>query len=56
MNYWIKRVAIVGLLINMIGCGTYRNVYYNYDRSVDFAGYRTFAWIPDSTEIASDDN
>lgn len=31
-------------------CSTYNNFYSDYDRSVDFTKYRTFAWLPDANE------
>ena len=55
MNYWIKGCLAMGLLLNLTGCGTSRNVFFNYDKSIDFSSYNTFAWLPDSSMIAHDD-
>lgn len=34
-------------LLLLAGCGVYNNIYSDYDRSVDFTKYKTFAWLPD---------
>lgn len=34
-------------IILLVGCGVYNNIYSDYDRSVDFSKYKTFAWLPD---------
>src|SRR5574338_1249597 len=34
-------------IILLAGCGVYNNIYSDYDRSVDFTKYKTFAWLPD---------
>ena len=34
-------------LIILAGCGVYNNIYSDYDRTVDFTKYKTFAWLPD---------
>jgi len=39
-------VAMVSGLM-LAGCDTYFRVYSDYDRSVNFHLYRTFAWLPD---------
>lgn len=43
----IKSVGL-GSIIFFAGCSAYRTTYTNYDRSVDFNQYHTFAWAPDS--------
>ncbi len=39
--------AIIFLLFLIYGCGIYRSVYSDYDRSINFTKYKTFAWLPD---------
>jgi hypothetical protein len=49
MIFWVRNFAILGMLIAVISCSnTYRNIYTNYDKSIDFSQYNTFAWAPDS--------
>jgi hypothetical protein len=49
MKLWIENLIIAGVLIALVGCSsTYRNFYTNYDKSIDFTRYATFAWAPDS--------
>src|SRR5687768_16033938 len=31
----------------LIGCGTYLDVYSDYDRSANFTDYRTYSWMAD---------
>jgi hypothetical protein len=38
------------------GCGIYMTVYSDYDRSVDFNKYKTFAWLPDRVTSNSELN
>lgn len=33
-----------------MSCNSYRTIYIDYDRSVDFSLYHTFAWVPDSAD------
>ena len=43
-------IVLIGFLgIAAIGCSPYRNIYSNYDTSMDFTRYQTFAWTPDSS-------
>jgi hypothetical protein len=44
----------VGLIVMLNGCGTYTNIYSDYDRSTDFNLYRTFAWVPDTTVLPAE--
>lgn len=46
-----KLLGILSLIIISGGCGTYKNVYYNYDKSIDFTQYSSFAWAPDSSNL-----
>ena len=34
-------------IILLTGCSVYNNISWDYDRSVDFTKYKTFAWLPD---------
>lgn len=42
----ISFLALVGLTA-MAGCRAYNKVYSDYDRTVNFSRYKTFAWLPD---------
>ena len=55
MTFWTKRLVTLGFLLILVNCTGYRKVYVNYDRSVDFVGYNTFAWAPDSSTVTGDD-
>lgn len=44
------------LLFAMATCGVYTSVYSNYDHSIDFSKYNTFAWLPDSGQTARRDS
>ncbi|MDP2421358.1 DUF4136 domain-containing protein [Sediminibacterium sp.] len=50
-NKWIT----AGILIVMlVGCSTtYNAVSSDYDRSVDFTQYKTFAWLPDKADTGN---
>ncbi|MEX1241096.1 MAG: DUF4136 domain-containing protein [Cyclobacteriaceae bacterium] len=48
MKALIRNLIITGILITMISCNPFRNIYTNYDKSMDFSQYQTFAWAPDS--------
>lgn len=50
---WIRNLALTGICVGMIGCGSYRTVYSTMDKSVDFSQYRTFAWAPDTVRDES---
>lgn len=51
MNIWILSIAII---MGLVGCSTaYNAVSTNYDRSVDFSQYKTFAWLPDKADTAN---
>ena len=54
MNAHTKIVSIAFIVL-MAGCGTYSTIYTNYDRSVDFLQYQTFAWAPDSSSAEKSD-
>ena len=38
-----KLFLVAAIVIS--GCATYNNIYSNYDKSVDFIKYKTYAWI-----------
>ena len=43
------------LLIGCVSsCTIYKNVHTDYDRSINFKAYKTFAWLPDSGAAAKD--
>ena len=47
-NIWI--VALVFIIV-LTGCSaTYKAISTDYDRSVDFNQYKTFAWLPDKAD------
>ena len=48
MNFWVSKLALIGFVSIMMGCSSYSNIYSNYDKSIDFTSYHTFAWAPDS--------
>jgi len=52
MNYYIQKITPIGLLCILVSCGSYSKIYTNYDKSIDFTGYKTFAWAPDSSSEA----
>lgn len=55
MKSWTRNLSIVGVLVSIFGCSnTYRNIYTNYDKSIDFEQYSTFAWAPDSGKADTD--
>ncbi len=49
MKTLIKFIVFLGTAVAFISCGPYHHVYTNYDKSVDFSRFHTFAWAPDST-------
>lgn len=55
MKVGIIQLIFVGILLLVIRCGTYTNVYSNYDKSIDFSQYKTFAWAPDSGVVVPKD-
>lgn len=42
-----KIILPILLLFAIAGCGVYTNVYSDYDKTIDFNKYKTFAWLPD---------
>lgn len=52
MNSLLKNLMMVCIVISTVRCGTYQDIYYNYDRNVDFTRYETFAWAPDSAVVS----
>ncbi|MBI2268775.1 MAG: DUF4136 domain-containing protein [Bacteroidetes bacterium] len=48
---------ITGIIaVAIAGCNIYTATYSNYDRSVDFTKYKTFAWLPDSGIVTKKDS
>lgn len=39
--------AIITILLSVTGCNIYYSIYTDYDRTVDFTKYKSFAWLPD---------
>lgn len=54
MIYRYEGLVMICLLIISAGCTTYSNISSNYDRSIDFNEYETFAWSPDSANADKD--
>ncbi|HUC83086.1 MAG TPA: hypothetical protein VMR70_19410 [Flavisolibacter sp.] len=50
MKNIFSAMAVV-LLLN--SCSTYTKIYSDYDRTMDFTKYKTFAWLPDKADTAS---
>lgn len=52
-------IKYILLLLTIAGCRTYDNVYSNYDESIDFTEYKTYAWLntkkSDTTNIYTND-
>jgi len=48
MRFWSKILGVAALAGVVNSCGTYRNIYSDFDKSIDFSKYETFAWAPDS--------
>ena len=51
----MKKILILSALVILLAsCSTtYKTVYSEYDRSVDFTQYKTFAWLPDKTDTVN---
>ena len=46
-----KTLFILTIVALFAACSsTYNTVYSDYDRSVDFTRYKTFAWLPDKAD------
>lgn len=51
IHLWVTALVIISVFM---GCSTtYNAVSFDYDRSVDFTKYKTFAWLPDRGDTAS---
>jgi len=52
-NKWMT-ASILILIVMLVGCSTtYNAVSSDYDKSVDFTKYKTFAWLPDKVDTAN---
>lgn len=52
-----KFLSSIFILLSFIsGCSVYTDIYSDYDRSVDFTKYKTFAWLPDKDTAKSEFN
>lgn len=50
----MKPLIIIPLLLLIFSsCSTYTKVYSDFDKSVDFSNYKTFAWLPDRADTAN---
>jgi hypothetical protein len=55
----VKKVynsLLVLLCLGFIKCAVYEDIYSDYDHSVDFSKYKTFAWLPDSSMATREDS
>ena len=43
----MKALFLLLITLTIAGCSVYTDIYTDYDRSVDFTKYKTFAWLPD---------
>jgi hypothetical protein len=51
MISFMRNLIVACAFMGTVGCSNvYKNVYTNYDKSVDFTQYTTFAWAPDSNK------
>lgn len=41
---------MIAIMLITSSCSTYTKVYSDYDRSIDFSKYKTFAWLPDKAD------
>lgn len=48
MTSFTRLFLVAAFAYAATGCSTYQNIYSDYDRSIDFSQYKTFAWAPDS--------
>lgn len=44
----IAFLTLAGAVLTLVGCRAYDKIYSDFDRTADFAGYKTFAWLPES--------
>lgn len=51
----MKRIfPYIAIIMLLASCrSTYNNIYSDYDRSVDFKPYKTFAWLPDKADTVN---
>lgn len=40
-----KQITILGAFLVMAACAYGQDVHYNYDRSANFAGFKTYQWL-----------
>ncbi|HSI74452.1 MAG TPA: DUF4136 domain-containing protein [Lunatimonas sp.] len=50
MAFGTKKIIAIACLLLMGSCDTIKKVSYNFDQSIDFRNYKTFAWAPDDQE------
>lgn len=44
-----KQMLSIPMILFMFACAYAQDVHYNYDRSTNFAAYRTYQWVDDTT-------
>jgi len=44
-----KQALFIPMILFMFACAYGQDVHYNYDRSANFAAYRTYQWVDDTT-------
>lgn len=54
MTVMTWRPLIVGLLLVVAGCTSLPKTGYDFDRSTNFGGYKTYAWLPGEQEKTGD--
>lgn len=49
-----RRLLISGVLLVVVGCTTLPKTGYDFDRSTNFGGYKTYAWVSEEQEKTGD--
>lgn len=58
-NCQMNKLSIIFISVaalGLTGCNPYHHIYSNYDQSIDFDQYATFAWGPDSASLPARDS
>ncbi|MDN3690158.1 DUF4136 domain-containing protein [Cyclobacterium jeungdonense] len=50
MAFRRRKIIAIACILIIGSCDTFNKVSYNYDRSIDFRSYRTFAWTPEDVD------
>lgn len=56
MKKGLHILLFIAFILFMIKCSVYNEIYSEYDHSVDFTQYKSFAWLPDSGITARKDS